>query len=139
MIDSAAPVMLHPTTGIANLPPKRIALAWNGGRECANALRSSLSFTQGVEQIDVISIGDSGEDAAAISVYLERHGYEVNVHVIDSSGSNCGEALLQTAKSLDVQCLLMGAYGHSRLRELVLGGTTEYVIENAEIPVILHH
>ena len=121
------------------LPPETALLAWNGERECARALKAAMPLLSKVKNIDVVSINREGDDAKAIALHINRHGFKTNVHVLEDSHLDNGDILLRQADELNSQMIIMGAYGHSRIRELMLGGTTRHVLEQAELPVLFSH
>ena len=112
-------------------------VAWNGSREAARAVKDALPFLVDAEAVTVVA---AGEDAAAslepITALLKRHGAPVTAKQIEP-GSGAGATLLDAAAAERADLLVMGAYGHSRLREIVLGGATREVLRGARIPVLL--
>jgi len=136
LVSSACPVLVLPDSKPVTLPPERAMVGWDGSRECAAALRAALPMLAQVEKIDVVSISSDDAEATAITTHINRHGIIAETHLIDNSKSGVGQALLEQAAELRSQLLVMGAYGHSRLRELVLGGATKYILEHAQLPVL---
>jgi nucleotide-binding universal stress UspA family protein len=116
-------------------------VAWNASREATRAAHDALPFLHAAERVVLCAIGDPAtadpglEDAAAM---LDRHGVAVQVEQVPGpdSGTGVGEALLARAAEHGADLLVMGAYGHSRLREFVLGGTTRRVLREATLPVL---
>ena len=140
LLGSAAPVLMLPSGASLAQPVERALLAWDGKRESARALSAALPGLLGeVKKVDVVTVSSEGVEAADIAVHIRRHGIEAEVHVFDESRSDAGRIILEQAGKLDSQLLVMGAYGHSRLREWVLGGATKHVISNAELPVFFAH
>ncbi len=92
-----------------------------------------------VEQLDIVTIGGEGVEAADIALHTARHGIKTEVRVPDCARFDTERVLLETTKSLESDLLVMGAYGHSRLREWMLGGATNYVLDHAELPVLFAH
>jgi nucleotide-binding universal stress UspA family protein len=139
LLSSACPVLVLPDSKPITLPPQRVMVGWDGSRECAAALRAALPMLAQVEKIDVVSVSSDETEATAIATYISRHGIIAETYLIESSKGGVGQALLEQATKLRSQLLVMGAYGHSRLRELVLGGATKYILEHAQLPVLFMH
>ncbi len=139
LLGAACPVLVLPGGESPTLPPQRVLIAWDGGRECARALNAALPLLTEVEKVHVLAVGVEGADAADITLHIHRHGIGSEVVVVDGSSRDAGDALLNQARAMESQLLVMGAYGHSRLRELVLGGTTEQVLAKAHLPVLFAH
>jgi len=137
---SAAPVMAMPD-GAALNGLKQAMIAWNGSREAARAVRDAMPLIQVVGDVQVLVIDppNGQEIGADIARMLASHGVKVDVRERLSNGAEVGDLLLQEARVSGTDLLVMGAYGHSRLREWVLGGATEEVLEKARIPVLLSH
>ena len=139
LLSSACPVLVLPDSKPITLPPQRVMVGWDGSRECAAALRAALPMLAQVEKIDVVSVSSDETAATAIATYISRHGIIAETHLIDTSKNGAGQVLLEQATKLRSQLLVMGAYGHSRIRELVLGGATKYILEHAQLPVLFMH
>ncbi len=139
LLGAACPVLLLPERKPPALPPETALLAWNGERECARALKAAMPMISQVQEIDVVAINGEGDGAKAIALHINRHGIKTKVHVLEDSHFDNGDTLLRQADELNSQMIIMGAYGHSRIRELVLGGTTRHVLEQAELPVLFSH
>ena len=140
LLGSACPVLMLPSGASLAQPVERAMVAWNGTHESARALSAALpGILADAKKVDVVTVASEGTHAADISAHIQRHGLEVDVHVFDESAAIAGRLLLEQAEKLNSQLLVMGAYGHSRLREMVLGGATKYVISNAGLPVFFTH
>lgn len=143
-IVSSRPVIAVPEADRERSLGQRILLAWNAGREATRAVTAALPLMQGAEQVWVLCIdaqsaarrrpGDNpGADMAR---YLACHGIDAQVRRVDSGTAGVADLLLAEAVDMGADLICMGAYGHSRLRELVLGGVTRDVID-APPPVSL--
>lgn len=139
LLGAACPVLLLPETVTVSLPPQRVMLAWDGGRESAKAFKAALPMLKEVKKIDVLAVSPEEGTETAIAQHINRHGFEVEVHEMEGGHFDVGEILLEQAKSLDSQMIVMGAYGHSRIRELMLGGTTRHVLDHTSLPVLFAH
>jgi nucleotide-binding universal stress UspA family protein len=140
LVNTGSLVMMCPE----NAPPKRIgeriAIAWNGSRESARAMTLALPMMASAKKISVMTIaGEKLElTGAHVLSYLGDHDIDAE-HLEIKEGHNIGESLVAGAGTCGADCLLMGAYGSSRGRELVLGGATQYVVDHASIPVLMAH
>lgn len=120
-----------------------VLIAWKECREAARAVRDALPFLLAARKVTVLTIEDSGDARAAgdrLSVFLEGHGIanRQRRHLTDDGGDT-GEAILAVAREEGSDILVMGAYGHSRLRELVVGGVTRHVLGHMHLPVLMSH
>lgn len=146
-ISSARPVIAVPYDGEFDTFGKRILVAWNGGREATRAVREALPLLRNAEQVLVLAInpessdyqGLSEEPGADIGRYLTRHGVNAEVTQTTAKAGNIVETLLSRSADFDADLMCMGAYGHSRLRELALGGVTRRIMREMPIPVLLAH
>lgn len=137
---SACPVLVVPEgpDSMTQLP-RRVMLAWNGSHESARALSSALPMLEQSEKVDIVSVSEDETEATDIARHLARHNIVVDVHLVDASSSNAGSTLLSQAVTLESDMVVMGAYGHSRFREQLLGGATKYMLEHATLPVLYSH
>ncbi len=136
LFHSSSPLMLLPNRKAATLRPKRIVLGWNGRREAWIAVRSSIHLLQEASRVHVAVVEVEDANSADLATFLTRHGVEV---VIDHlQGSDDPAIVLQRhAESLDADLIVMGAYGHSRLAERILGGTTQTMLQHPAVPVLM--
>ena len=145
LFDTARPVVVMPKTeSPGEWKSKTVALAWDGSLEAARSLFNSLSLVEKTEKFYVLVLRSHNKPVdvfceQGVMEYLRAHGFNPNVMVIDREQHSTGEALLNKARELKADALIMGAYGHSRVREMFLGGVTNYMLEKANIPLILSH
>ncbi|MEO1160857.1 MAG: universal stress protein, partial [Pseudomonadota bacterium] len=138
LVNTGSLVMMCPPQS----PPKKIgshiAVAWNGSREAARALSLAMPMLTAASTVSIMTMaGDSLElTGEHVLNFLSDHDIKAN-HTEIKPGSNAGQALLEGARSVDADCLLMGAYGSSRGREMVFGGATQYVVDHADMPVLM--
>lgn len=118
-----------------------IVLAWNGTHESVHALGASLPLLTNANRVTVFTVREDEAVASAdqVSAYLARHGVAAVARDVEADGAPIAEALLGAAREAGADMLVMGGYGHSRLRELVLGGATRGVLNTAAIPVLMVH
>lgn len=143
---TGAPVLIIPHGGSPGDFGERIMVAWNGSREAARAVRDAMPFLEQSRSVDVVTIGPREAEGAHgelpgadIALHLARHGVDVDVQHLDGSHSDVGDALLAHAADRGSDLLVMGCYGHSRLREMVLGGATRTILRSMTIPVLMAH
>lgn len=146
LFDSGRPVVMVPGGWDGRNFGQRILLAWDGGREAARATRDALPLLMRAETVHVavvapeIGPGAHGEDPGAdIATALARNGVTVEVDVIGASRQRISQTLLGRAKAYGADLVVMGAYGHSRFRETLLGGVTREMIEETGLPLLLSH
>jgi nucleotide-binding universal stress UspA family protein len=146
ILETGRPVLLLPKSTTTALSVRRALVAWNGGREATRAVFDALPLLQAAEQVTIAWVdpeasgaaapGVAGEDIAAV---LGRHGVKCNAQPITSGPAGAGATLLNTAERAGCDLLVMGCYGHSRLREFIFGGVTRHVMEHMKIPVLMSH
>ena len=139
---SAAPVLFIPYAGSHETIGRKALVAWNGAREAARAMRDALPLLARAEQVTLVAADvpagrRPGLDGAR--AYLERHGVAAQARNIPGADVDAGDVLLNAIADEGADLLVMGAYGHSRLRELVLGGVTRHVLRHMTAPVLMSH
>ncbi len=144
-LNSGRPVLVVPYAGPASAPLRRPLVAWDGGLPASRAIASALPLLREAGTIDVVMFNPRAEahvhgdePGADLALYLARHGLQVNVIERSASG-DIGAALLSTAADLGSDLIVMGAYGHTRFREVVLGGVTRTVLQSMTVPVLMAH
>jgi nucleotide-binding universal stress UspA family protein len=136
---SAAPVISVPAQATA-AAPRHPLVAWNGSREAARAVRVALPVLEAAEAVDIVVVDPSTEATGMdIARDLSRHGIKADVRERLSRGAEVGEILLEEARASGADLLVMGAYGHSRVREWILGGATASVLDQDKVPALLSH
>ena len=137
------PVLVVPNRGLRTGPMRRIMVGWDGGREAARALHHALPLLGRADNVDVVILGDRAADLGgglridiAIGQALDRHGIHADI-VHQAEAENAGATLLQLAAERGAELLVMGCYGHSRMRERFLGGATRTVLGSMELPVLM--
>lgn len=140
------PVLVVPYTGQFKTLGERVLVAWNASREAARAVTDALPFLQRAQQVVVLSIAGKraasefgGTPGADVAVYLARHGVKTEVAPTVAVDLNAGEEILSRAFDYGADLIVMGAYGHSRAREIVLGGATRTVLKSMTVPVLMSH
>jgi nucleotide-binding universal stress UspA family protein len=144
LFSSPVPVLLLPQGVKANLAPKSLVVAWNARFEASAALHKAMEIILGATDVRIVLVdpeatqnGAGEEPGADVAAFLARHGVTTTIDVLSSGGREPGLVLQQHARNCGADLIVMGAYGHSRLRERLLGGTTQWMVENADIPVLM--
>ena len=143
LFGSGRPLLLAPRTEPASLGTT-VAVAWDGGAAAARAVGAALPFLHRAEKIVVLSTGFPDPRGAAnperLTRYLALHGVVAAIHGVTVSGHAVSKALLDSAQGAGCDLLVMGAYGHSRVRERVWGGVTLDVLrEPSGLPILMAH
>lgn len=142
LFESGRPVLMAPRAATAPSLMRRALVSWNGSVETARALALSLPWLRRCESVRVLAHRTSdkivGPDAADVAAYLADHGLNVNWRCVED-GADPGPAALREAQEHGCDWIVKGAYTHSRLRQLIFGGATRHILENAEIPVLFAH
>jgi len=126
----------HPVTTIG----QQVAIAWNGAVEAACAVAAAMPILVAAERVTVLSArtGHAIEPGPeALCDHLACHGVDAVTATFDCRPHTVGQSLLAAARDAGADVLLMGAYGHNRRRELVMGGVTKYITDHADLPVLL--
>lgn len=144
ILSSGRPALVVPYIGAGKSLGRRVLVAWDAGREAARAVNDALPFLRRADKVSILVIsphkGDHGpEPGADIALHLARHGVRAEAQHLAADDLSVGNALLSRLADLDIDLLVMGAYGHSRLREWVLGGATREIFQQMTVPVLMSH
>lgn len=144
VFDSGRPVILLPPEGAAGHRFESLLIAWDGSRAAARAMGDSLPLCVKARNVAVVAVTGEKDlrDAPTLADavrHLARHGIEADAFDIAADGVDAGAALMAHCRRMDVDLLVMCAYGHTRAREFVLGGATRTVLKEADLPVLLSH
>jgi nucleotide-binding universal stress UspA family protein len=136
VMSTGVPVLVLPPGASASLG-RTILVGWNGSREATRAAHEALPFLATAERVTLCAVGESGAASLeAAAAMLRRHGVPVEPLAVPEHDRDAGAVLLAQAAERGIDLLVMGAYGHARLRELVFGGATRQVLSEAELPVL---
>ena len=139
LFDSGRPVLIAPQQAGATVGT-RICVAWNGTAESAAAVHAAIPWMQRAAAVRVLSADEyqrRGPGAADLLGYLAMHDIRPEVAQFRPMDRDVGRGMLAAAREFGADLLAMGAYSHSRLRQLILGGVTRHVLENAALPVLM--
>ena len=145
LLGSGKPALVVPYAGEVKTVGENILVAWSPSRESARALGAALPLLQKAQQVHVVTWSDdtSAPQAASerrqVEQYLAAHDVKATLHWYGDGPGNPGDRLLSLTADLGNDLLVMGCYGHSRARELVLGGATRTVLKSMTLPVLMAH
>ncbi len=139
LFDSGRPVLIAPQVPLETVGT-RICIAWNGTAESAAAVHAVLPWAIRADAVRVLSAEEyqrRGPGAQNLAAYLALHDIRVELATFRPIDRDVGAGMLAAAREFGADLLAMGAYSHSRLRQLILGGVTRHVLENATLPVMM--
>jgi len=144
LFQAGLPTLLVPYTGAREFQADKAVIAWNGSAQAARAVRAAMPLLAMAKSVLVAMVDEGApppgvEQGVDIGAYLARHGLKVEVRTIANAHEGAGQALLNLAVDEEATWLVMGAYGHSRIRQFLLGGVTRHVLGRATIPALLAH
>ena len=141
LIEGGRPVFIPPAPPLATLP-ETIVIAWKSTPEAARAVTAAMPFLAIAKQVQILTVAEeadaSDEEAARLVASLRWHGFQASARQLQPDTQGAAETLL-TAAGEQAALVVMGAYGHSRLREWMFGGFTRHVLRDAKVPVLLAH
>ncbi|MBL6614165.1 MAG: universal stress protein [Reyranella sp.] len=142
VLASGKPAIVVPHVGARSEPGKTIMLCWNGSRESARAASDALPFLKQAEKVIVFVVKHAPQDLsteADVKTWLGRHGVEAIIQHDVATDADVGGLILSRAADQSVDLIVMGLYGHSRLREMVLGGASRSLLASMTVPVLMAH
>ena len=142
VLGSGRPMIVVPYAGQFTTVGQRVLVAWNGSREAARAVHDALPILKRARKTIVLSVDAEPEGhlpGADISAHLARHGVLVEAAQTVAKDIDVADAILGAVSDYSADLLVMGAWGHSRMRERVLGGVTRHVMKQMTVPVMMSH
>lgn len=145
LFNGAAPVLILPDGHSFPDPLETIAIAWNDSAEAYRAIRAALPLLQAARNVCITIIDppthgpDRSDPGGALGQMLARHGVRAEVSVLARTMPRVSDVLNRHVRDKGAQMVVMGAYGHSRFREAIMGGATRHMLEMAEVPVLMAH
>jgi nucleotide-binding universal stress UspA family protein len=137
--------LLLPGTLLPETLGKRVVIAWNQGREAMAAVRRALPLLRKADLVNIVVVDppaygpERSDPGGALCQMLVRHGVKAEVSVLARTMPRVSDVLVRHVRDQNADILVMGAYGHSRFREAILGGATRDMLELAQVPVFLAH
>ncbi len=145
VLNSGKPIIVVPVGYQVRPFSGHAVVAWDGSRPAARALSDAMQILETKERLDVVTVGASGARGRPetfgqdVVTYLSRHGINAKQNNLSASREGVGATILGYCSETDPDVLVMGAYGHARLREELFGGVTRHILENANVPVLMAH
>jgi nucleotide-binding universal stress UspA family protein len=145
LFEGMAPVLVIPPKGMPTADPRHVVVAWNQSREALVATRRAMPFLRRAESVSIVVIDppthgpERSDPGGLLCQMLVRHGIRAEVTVLARTLPRVSDVLARHLRDTNADLLVMGAYGHSRFREAILGGATRDMLEKAEVPVLLAH
>jgi len=141
LLGSGRPMLIPPTVGVATLP-ETVVIAWKAAREAARAVTAAMPLLHKAKQVVIVTVaeerGPSDDESARLMTTLRWHGLNASTRHLQPERAGAADTLLAAARP-EGSLVVMGAYGHSRMREWIFGGFTERVLRGAEVPVLMVH
>jgi nucleotide-binding universal stress UspA family protein len=144
-LESGRPVLVVPYAGRYAKVGQNVVIAWKAGRESARAVFDALPLLLGAKSVHILEIKDNASQKpslapdTSIAAALARHGVKPAIHTSVATDISVGDEILSRLADLDADLLVMGAYGHSRMRELVFGGATRHIAQHMTVPTLFSH
>jgi nucleotide-binding universal stress UspA family protein len=140
-VRAPAPVLAVPEAAIGFNPTGPALVCWDGGQEAAKAMRSAMPLLRLASDVTVLTVAekDSPFPARSAAAFLSRHGIHVDVEERDGGGASVEQVIRSVAVKRCAGLIIQGAYRHSRLREMLLGGVTRGLLTDAPMPILLDH
>lgn len=142
VMTSGRPVLVIPYIGGPDSFNGTVLVGWNASREAARAVADAMPFLRRAGQVEILAVEPNGMGdipGADIAAHLARHGIEAKANATQGLDIEVGDVLLNRAADIGADLIVMGGYGHSRMRELVLGGATRHILDHMTVPVLLSH
>jgi nucleotide-binding universal stress UspA family protein len=140
LFDSGRPVLIAPRS-VPQSIGARVCVAWNGTAESASSVTAAMDWMHRADGVAILAAEGyqrRGPGAPDLAAYLSLHGIKAETITFKAVGGSVGAGLLEAASAFGCDLLSMGAYSHSRLRQLILGGVTRHVLENSALPVMMN-
>jgi nucleotide-binding universal stress UspA family protein len=144
LFESGRPVIFVPFIQKAGLKLDRVMVCWDGSRAATRAVADSIPLLQKAKLVEIVLVASKGFKAdeapgTDLAKHLARHGLDVNLKRITSPDIDVASTILSYAADSNADMIVMGGYGHSRLREFVLGGVTRSILETMTVPALMSH
>ncbi|WP_127902721.1 universal stress protein [Solirhodobacter olei] len=145
IFEGQTPVLVLPEGGLGARIGSRVVVAWNESSEALNAVRQALPLLRSADSVNIAVVDPSrhgperSDPGGPLSQMLARHGVRTEVSVLAKTLPKVSEVLLRHVHDQEADLLVMGAYGHSRFREAILGGATRAMLEQTDVPVFMAH
>ncbi|MFQ8432722.1 universal stress protein [Amaricoccus sp. W119] len=146
LFESGRPILLLPEAEVHFPRIDRVIIAWDASVEASKSVRDAIGLLKSASAVDAVLIdpvpsfdGHGPEPGSDLSIYLGRHGIKTTVHRMPREGQGVSEILLRAATDFGADLIVMGGFGHSRLRQRFFGGTTTNMMQKLDVPVMMAH
>jgi nucleotide-binding universal stress UspA family protein len=144
LFDSGRPVIFVPYIQTGGLKLDRVMICWDGSRAATRAIADAMPFLKKAKQVEIVMVSskkakDDEIPGVDLGQHLARHGLKVEVKRITATETDVSSTILSYAADTSADMIVMGGYGHSRLREFILGGVTRGLLESMTVPVLMSH
>jgi nucleotide-binding universal stress UspA family protein len=143
LFESGRPIIVVPYIQKRGLTLERVLACWDGGHTAARAINDAMPFLERAKAVDIVMVAEERKDdetaGAKLSEHLLRHGVKANVKRMAKGDIAIEDVILSYAADSGADFLVMGGYGHSRLREFILGGVTRGILASMTVPVLMSH
>lgn len=145
LFDGRVPVMVLPDGYDARLQPRRVMIGWDESAEALSAVRAALPILTRAEAVHVVVVdppahgANRSDPGGLLSQFLARHGVKVEIDVLAKTLPRISDVLARHAGDIEADLIVMGAYGHSRFREAIMGGATRNMLESTTVPLVMSH
>ena len=143
LFNSGHPMLMVPYIQERGFEAKRIMICWDGKRAAARAVLDAMPFLTQAEAVEIIAVNEDADateaTAAALATHLARKNIPAKAERLTAERAEIHNTILSAAADRGTQLIVMGGYGHSRLREFVLGGATRGILKSMTIPVLMSH
>ncbi|WP_297840239.1 universal stress protein [uncultured Roseibium sp.] len=144
LFESGVPVLLVPYIGSKSFQPENVLVGWDGSSTATRAIHAALPVLEKAEKITVLVVEKkatkaTGQPGADVANYLARHNMDVTVEVVTNPQAGIADTVLNHVSDNSNDLVVMGGYGHSRMREFLFGGATREILEAMTVPVLMAH
>ncbi|MBS8261472.1 universal stress protein [Roseibium polysiphoniae] len=143
LFESGVPVLIVPYIGVAQSEAKNVVIGWDGSSTATRAIHAALPLLDKAEKITVLvvekNVNEDSQPGAEIATYLARHDLDVTIDVITNPQTGIADTLLNYVSDNGNDLVVMGGYGHSRMREFLFGGATREILKAMTVPVLMAH
>jgi nucleotide-binding universal stress UspA family protein len=144
LFGSGRPVLMVPYITRGPIRIDRVLICWDGGLPAARAVHNAMPFLRKAATIDIVAVNEKADadgevSSAALIRHLARRDLAAKVYRLEADAANIHNVILSLAADNDTSLIVMGGYGHSRLREFIVGGTTRGMFETLTVPALISH
>ena len=145
LFEGQAPVVVVPENADLSTPPQRVMIAWNESSEALSAVRAALPMLRAAKSAQIVVIDppahgrNRSDPGGSLAQFLSRHGIQAEIDVLSKTMPQVSDILKRQALETGADMIVMGAYGHSRFREAILGGATRNMLTDSRVPVFMAH